>query len=118
MVDLMDVTEAAAIILTRTDDAGAIYELCGAEVLTQLEVAAILAQTVGQPVQAETIALDTWQSDAISAGLGEYQIDTLCKMFRYYEQYGFWGNATVLEMLLGRKPTTFAEFVQRQTESL
>jgi hypothetical protein len=34
-------------------------------------------------------------------------------MFRYYERYGFRGNANVLEWLLGRPPTTFAAFVAR-----
>ena len=47
---------------------------------------------------------------------GSYQIEALVKMFRYYEQYGFWGNPRVLGWLLGRPPTTFAAFVERITE--
>jgi hypothetical protein len=31
-------------------------------------------------------------------------------MFRYYAQYGFWGNANVLRWLLKREPTTFADW--------
>jgi hypothetical protein len=45
--------------------------------------------------------------------LGEYQVETLLKMFRYYENYGFWGSSQVLTWLLGRPPTGFREFVER-----
>jgi hypothetical protein len=34
-------------------------------------------------------------------------------MFKYYNQHGIWGNSKILEWLLGRKPTTFAEFLER-----
>jgi DNA-directed RNA polymerase specialized sigma24 family protein len=45
--------------------------------------------------------------------MGDYQIETLIKMFRYYEQYGLWGGPNVLGWLLRRPPTTFAAFVER-----
>jgi hypothetical protein len=34
-------------------------------------------------------------------------------MFRYYEGYGMAGSPGVLEWLLERRPTRFAEFVAR-----
>jgi hypothetical protein len=45
--------------------------------------------------------------------MGDYQIETLIKMFRYYEQYGLGGSPNVLGWLLRRPPTTFAAFVER-----
>ncbi|NIV28395.1 MAG: hypothetical protein GWN58_02435 [Anaerolineae bacterium] len=45
--------------------------------------------------------------------MGEYQVETLLQMFRYYERHGFWGNPRVLTWLLGRPPTAFASFVER-----
>jgi NAD(P)H dehydrogenase (quinone) len=100
MVDLDDVAEAAAIVLTGTGHAGATYELAGAEVLSQIEVASVLADCLGRPVRAETVP-----------------IETLVKMFRYYEQHDFWGNPRVLGWLLGRPPTTFASFCRRALEA-
>jgi uncharacterized protein YbjT (DUF2867 family) len=44
---------------------------------------------------------------------GEYQVTTLLKMFRYYDQHGFWGNPNVLRWLLGRPATMFDAFVAR-----
>jgi uncharacterized protein YbjT (DUF2867 family) len=113
MVDLEDVAEAAAVVLTEPGHAGAVYELAGTEVLSQVEVATILGQQLGRPVCAEAVSLETWERRARKSGLGDYQVETLVKMFRYYERYGFWGNPRVLSWLLGRPPTTFAAFVKR-----
>ncbi len=112
MVDLQDVAEVAAKVLTEPGHSGAIYELAGAEVLSQSDVAAILTECLGRAVHAETIAPTVWAQGAQQTGLGEYQVTTLLKMFDYYERYGFWGNPRVLMGLLGRTPTTFAEFIQ------
>ena len=113
LVDLADVAEAAALVLTEAGHAGAIYELAGPEALTQTEVAAILALQLSRPVRVEVIPLTAWEANARAAGLGEYQIATLLAMFRDYEQHGFWGNPNVLRWLLGRPATTFGEFVGR-----
>lgn len=113
IVDLHDVAEVAARVLTEPGHVGAIYELCGPEPLSQHEVASILAEHIGHPVQVELIPLATWKSHARASGLGAYQIETLAKMFAYYDQHGFWGNANVLGWLLERAPTTFSEFVRR-----
>jgi uncharacterized protein YbjT (DUF2867 family) len=113
MVDLEDVAEAAAAVLVEPGHAGAIYELAGAEALSQAEVATILSQQLGRPVRAEAVSLETWERRARESGLGDYQVETLVKMFRYYERYGFWGNPRVLSWLLGRPPTTFAAFLER-----
>jgi uncharacterized protein YbjT (DUF2867 family) len=113
MVDLEDVAAAAAIVLTEPGHAGATYELAGADVLSQIEVASILAQQLGRPIRAETQSLEEWERGARASGLGDYQVETLIQMFRYYEQHGFWGNPNVLAWLLARPPTTFAAFVER-----
>jgi len=113
MVDLEDVAEAATVVLTEPGHAGAVYELAGAEVLSQAEVATILGQQLGRPVRAEAVPLEMWERRARESGLGDYQVETLVKMFRYYERYGFWGNPRVLGWLLGRPPTTFAAFIKR-----
>jgi NAD(P)H dehydrogenase (quinone) len=113
MVDLEDVAAAAAVVLTQAGHAGATYELAGAEALTQVEVAAILSQQLGRPVHAEVVSRQAWERGARASGLGDYQVQTLLKMFDYYERYGFWGNPHVLRWLLGRPPATFAAFVAR-----
>jgi uncharacterized protein YbjT (DUF2867 family) len=113
MIDLEDVAAVAAVVLTEPGHRGATYELAGVEVLTQTDVAATLSRGLGRAIRAEPVPLDVWEGKARGAALGDYQVDTLVKMFRYYESYGFWGNPNVLGWLLGRRPTTFATFVER-----
>ncbi|HZW03175.1 MAG TPA: NmrA family NAD(P)-binding protein [Anaerolineaceae bacterium] len=117
MVDLDDVAAVAAAVLTEPGHTGAIYELCGAEALSQAEVAAVVADQIGRPVQAECVPLAAWEKNARAGGLPDYAVTTLLRMFRYYEQYGFSGNPHVLEWLLGRPPTAFAAFVERTLQT-
>jgi NAD(P)H dehydrogenase (quinone) len=113
MVDVEDVAAAAAIVLTEPGHAGATYELAGAEILSQTEIATILGRKLGHAVHAQPVSLKAWQQRARAAGLGDYQVQTLTSMFCYYERFGFWGNPRVLGWLLGRPPATFAAFVGR-----
>jgi NAD(P)H dehydrogenase (quinone) len=113
LVDLEDVAQAAAIVLTEPGHIGATIELVGTAAMSQLEIARMLADQLGRSVKAEVIPLDEWERVARSSGLGEYQVLTLIKMFCYYESYGFAGNTNALSSLLGRQPTSFAEFVKR-----
>ena len=113
MVDLEDVSEAAATVLREPGHEGATYELSGPDVLNQKEVAAILEEELQRSVSVQEIGIEMWQEQAKNSGLGDYQIDTLVKMFRYYERYDFLGTPKVLGALLGRAPGSFAEFVKR-----
>jgi uncharacterized protein YbjT (DUF2867 family) len=113
MVDLRDVAGVAALVLTEPGHVGAAYELAGAETLSQTEVATILSQHLERPVRAQVVSLDEWERKARASGMNDYAVETLIKMFRYYERYGFAGNPRVLTWLLGRSPTAFAAFVER-----
>lgn len=114
MVDLEDVAEVAAHVLTEPDHRGAIYELSGPDVLDQAEVVDILTATLGRPIRFLQIPRDEWAIRARSAGLGEYAVTSLVAMFTYYERNGLYGNPRVLRMLLGREPHDFRGFVRDQ----
>jgi len=113
MVDLDDVGQVAARVLTDASHQGAIYELAGPEILTPREVADILSRELGRPVRAEEVTLDEWTARARARRMDDYQIKVLVKMFGYYDNYGFFGNPNVLACLLGRPPTSFQTFVSR-----
>jgi uncharacterized protein YbjT (DUF2867 family) len=112
LVDLDDVAQAAAIVLTNDVHIGATYELVGTPPLSQTEVAAVLGQTLGRAIRIDPETPEGWAAQA--TGLDNYQRETLIKMFRYYAQHGLIGNSTALRWLLGREPTTLAAFVLRQ----
>ena len=117
-VDLEDVAEVAAIVLSEPGHKRAIYELCGVEILSQIEIAQIISQYLGHRVDVEAIPIEEWEVNARNYGLGDYQIKTLIKMFRYYERYGFIGNSRILEFLLDRSPTSYATFIERTMREL
>jgi NAD(P)H dehydrogenase (quinone) len=112
LVDLDDVAEAAAIVLTNDAHIGATYELVGTPPLSQAEVAAAIGQSLAKSIHIDAEAPEQWAARATS--MDSYQRETLTGMFRYYAQHGLIGNANALRWLLGREPTTLAEFVQRQ----
>jgi len=113
LVDLDDVAEAAAIVLTQDGHGGATYELAGTEPLSQSEVAAAFAAVLKRDVRAEAESIAAWDERARAAGLGAHERATLAAMFRYYAAHGFVGNANMLRWLIGREPTRLGDFLQR-----
>lgn len=114
IVDLFDVAEAASNVLRGNNHANAIYELAGPQLLSQDEVASILSDVLEIKVNAKSIDRTVWSEKARKSKLSQIQIETLIKMFEYYEKFGLAGNSNTLEHLIGRPATTFNDFVKRQ----
>jgi NAD(P)H dehydrogenase (quinone) len=114
LVDLDDVGEAAAVVLTQDGHGGATYELVGTPALSQTEVASALSAALGRGVRAEDEPLAAWEARARASGMGEYERATLAAMFRYYAERGLIGNPNTLRWLLGRAPTDLASFFERE----
>lgn len=113
LIDLDDIAEAAALVLTGDGHAYATYELAGTPPLSQVEIADTFSTTLGRPIRAEAESIKAWQQRARTAGISEHAITTLTKMFLSYANDGLKGNPNVLRWLLGRPPTTLAEFAAR-----
>lgn len=113
VVDLEDVAAVAARALCEVGHSGAIYELAGPEALSQSETAAIISEALGRPVEARAVDRAEWARGVRASGMDDYAVETLLKMFVYYEQYGFTGCSRVLEGLLGRPARTFREFIHQ-----
>ncbi|GMQ77548.1 MAG: SDR family oxidoreductase [Anaerolineae bacterium] len=113
MVDLADVAEAAAILVSSNRHMGGIFEIVGTRALSQMDVAAIISQQLEIDISVEQISLDAWRQKAQKLGLGDYEIKALLGMFQYYDQYGLVGNNRILSWLLGREPTQLSHFVNQ-----
>ncbi len=70
LVDLRDVAEAAARVLTEDGHHGATYELVGTDALTQREVAEVLGLAVGRPVRVVTETVEVWETSRPRRGHG------------------------------------------------
>jgi uncharacterized protein YbjT (DUF2867 family) len=102
LVDLRDVAEAAAVLLTEDGLDGGTFEAVGPEPLTAPRLAELMADRLGREVRAEDVVA---QGDPPSSYAGR----CLRSMFDHYRAHGFAGSPRVLTALLGRSPRTYAE---------
>lgn len=110
-VDLVDVGEVVAAVLTAPHDhIWATYELCGSDILTGLQIAETLTTVSGRQVTAEQIGTEAM----LPAQAPDYTVDGFTRLVNQYDRYGILGNSNVLRWLLGRAPTTFADYVRRE----
>ena len=114
-VDIEDVAEAAANILTEPEHELATYELAGRDAcLNRHEMAAIWSIALGREVRAETMTLDDYMALPRWHGRKPEDMARLRTMFRHYDHGGLpAGNHRTLSMLLRRPATTFAEYAER-----
>ena len=117
MVDLEDLAEAASIILTSPGHTGATYEICGPENLSLSDMIAVMKQHFGREIKVETLQDEMFAAHLKKIGVGDYQVNTLLKMFQHYNEHGFIGNPNVLTWILGRKPNDFSSFILRTLKS-
>ena len=118
MVDLGDVTDVAAEILADGEaHYGATYELVGPGRFTGHDIGDVLSVVLGRTVPVEQIDADTylkaWFGD-VDPSRFPHQARVLRSITARYSSHDFVGNPNVLTMLLGRTPTSFEQFVQRQ----
>lgn len=113
LVDVDDVAEAAARVLTEPGWENGTFELASADSLTRREMCAVLAEALGRPVRPVTLTPGDWRK-ATEPRLGKAATDRLEAMFAYYDRHGLAaGNPRALTALLGRAPARFRDFVRR-----
>lgn len=107
LVDIRDVAEAAAVVLTETGHDAATYELAGPARISVADLAELWGITARQ------ITVEQWLRRGAAAKLPRDARDVLAAMFSYYDRYGLVGNPHVLTWLLGRPPSTVADVIGR-----
>jgi len=113
-VDLEDIAEAAKIVLTEPNHINATYELVGTEPLSYVDVAEIVGRVLVKKVRAEKEEMSDWK---LRSGLmSEYAVESLVKMFTYYDRWGLTGNLNILRWLLKREPASMELYLQRMLE--
>jgi hypothetical protein len=75
---------------------GATYEICGPKNLSLSDMIEAMEQHFGREIKAETPQDETFAAQLKKLGVGDYQVNTLLKMFQHYNEHGFIGNPNVL----------------------
>ncbi|WP_338748905.1 SDR family oxidoreductase [Janibacter alittae] len=115
LVDVADVAQAAATVLTRAEHIGATYELGGPDLVGMRDVAAIAQEVLSRPVRARRIGAWAWAAGA-GAGLDPREQEWLLAMFAYYDRYGLPARPRTLSGLLGRPPRDVREVLARELD--
>lgn len=113
LVDLEDVAQAAAVVLTQDGHGAATYELCGPQALSQADIAQVMSRAIGGEVQAQEMTVESWLARPEIRAMGAYARETLEAMFRYYAAYGLVGNPNALTSLLGHSPAGLPHVLTR-----
>ena len=104
VVDLRDVADAAAVLLTEDGLDGGTFEVAGPEPLTAPRLAELMTARFDREVRAV---------DAVPDGpvppLSDYPAHCARLMFDHYRAHGFAGSPRVLEALVGRPARTYAD---------
>ena len=112
-IDIGDLAEIAALVLTNPGHEGKIYPLTGPEALTMTEVAERLSAATGKTIKYINVPPEDVRKAQLAAGVPPYIADALAELFaerRKGKESQVW---PVAQTLLGRRPTSFAEFAAR-----
>jgi uncharacterized protein YbjT (DUF2867 family) len=116
LVDLGDVTDVVRTVLTDSvRHSGATYELVAPGRYTAHDLGKIISKVLGRDIAVEQISCDTFLQEVFGdVEQFPYQARVMRAISARYSSHDFIGNPNVLTWLLGRPPTTFAQFVQTQ----
>lgn len=112
MIDLDDLAEAVANIITNDKHIGATYELCG-DNLSLCDMIEIFSRQLGKEITVDIPDDKHVEVNLKKAGFSDYYISSLITMFHHYNKQGFIGNCNTLTWLLGRNPHNFEDFIRR-----
>ena len=112
-IDIGDLAEISALVLTNPGHEGKIYPLTGPEALTMTEVAERLSAATGKTIKYINVSPEDVRKAQLAAGVPPYIADALAELFaerRKGKESQVW---PIAQTLLGRRPTSFAEFAAR-----
>ena len=117
MIDLHDLSQVVLNVLTQPGHEYGIYELSSCQTFSARQIAAIVSQKSKKTIKAISQDRQEWEKNMRQRNMSDYAINTLLKMFKYYEDYNFIGNCNQLRWLLGREPVTFEFFIDETIKS-
>jgi uncharacterized protein YbjT (DUF2867 family) len=112
-IDVGDIAEVAAIALTTSGHEGKVYPLTGPEALSMAEVAEKLSTATGTTIRYMNIAPEQARQAQIDAGVPVARADALAELFAERRKGKESQVYPDIETIIGRRPTSFAEFATR-----
>jgi len=112
-IDIGDVAEVAAAVLTTAGHEGKTYPLTGPEALTMAEVAEKLSAATGKTIRYVNVAPEDARQAQLARGVPRYLADALAELFaerRKGKESEVWPT---IEEVFGWRPASFDDFARR-----
>ena len=112
-IDIGDIAEVAATVLTTPGHEGKIYPLTGPEALSMAEVAEKLSEVTGKTIRYVNVAPEVARQAQVAAGIPPYLADALVELFaerRKGKESEVWPT---IEAVFGWRPSSFDDFARR-----
>jgi len=113
MIDVGDIAEVAATVLTSPGHAGKIYPLTGPEALNMAEVAEKLSAATGKRIQYVNVSPDDAKRAQLAAGMPAFLADALAELFAERRKGKEAQVSPIIQTVFGRRATSFDEFATR-----
>jgi uncharacterized protein YbjT (DUF2867 family) len=111
-IDVGDIAEAAAVVLTEPGHTGKAYELTGSEALTYAEVAETLSQACGRTIVYPRPSGRAFKQRMREAGHDDDFVSVMGSIYLLAKLGMASGTTDELERLIGRPPTTLAQWAR------
>ena len=112
-IDVGDIAEVAATVLTSSGHEGKIYPLTGPLALTMGEVAECISAAIGKPIQYVPISPDDYLQGNLAVGMPPYNAEALVELYAERRAGGESRVYPDAAQLLGRLPLSFLAFATR-----
>jgi uncharacterized protein YbjT (DUF2867 family) len=112
-IDIGDVAEVAATVLTSPGHEGKIYPITGPEALSMAEVAEKLSAATGKSIQYVNVTPEQAKSAQLAAGVPPYTADALAELFAERRKGKEAQVSPIIQTIFGWRATSFDEFAMR-----
>jgi uncharacterized protein YbjT (DUF2867 family) len=112
-IDVADIAEVGAAVLTEPGHEGKTYPLTGPEALTMAEVAEKLSAATGRPIKYVNVTPEEAKRAQLAAGVPQYTADALAELFAERRKGKESQVHKVIEGVIGRRATSFDDFALR-----
>jgi uncharacterized protein YbjT (DUF2867 family) len=112
-IDIGDLAECAAMVLTNPGHEGKIYSLTGPEALNMAEVAEKLSAATGNKINYINVAPEDARKAQLAAGLPLFTADALAELFAERRKGKEAQVSPDIQTVFGRRATSFDEFARR-----
>ncbi len=114
-IDVADIGEAAAVVLTTTGHDRKAYELTGSEALTYEQVAEALSKACDRPITYPRPSAKQFKARMKLAGHDDEFVSVMGSIYAIAKFGRAAGTTDELQKLIGRPPTTLAQWAERNS---